>query len=239
MILLEVHSQAVMDILINRFETAKEDPELKVKLNYTVADFDCVTYHISDGGERRRIFVSIFLRFFEELKKHGVEQFLRQEYGDLLSPQTENGQSVTLSIDLDNLPDDHVQLARKCALLKRNCIASVFFKFFDLQAKMDPKSHAERAVIHYRTDETLYIQALHDRVTVIFSTLFKDPDDMLIGKVFVQEFTESRRRIDRAPQVLYSFRVPPAELQGTDAAVNDSVAYITFGIEPIGAWKCG
>ncbi|VDQ07589.1 unnamed protein product [Trichobilharzia regenti] len=74
-----------------------------------------------------------------------------------------------------------------------------------------------------------YVQALADRVTVIFSTIFKDPDDMLIGKVFMQEFTEARRRLDRAPQVLYSHRVPPAELQGTDAVVNDSVAYITFG----------
>ncbi|VEL08505.1 unnamed protein product [Protopolystoma xenopodis] len=68
-----------------------------------------------------------------------------------------------------------------------------------------------------------------DRVTVIFSTVFKDPDDVIIGKVFMQEFTEVRRRFDRAPQVLYSHRVPPAELQGTEAAVGDNVAYITFG----------
>lgn len=44
-----------------------------------------------------------------------------------------------------------------------------------------------------------------------------------------QEFTEVRRRLDRAPQVLYSHRVPPKELQGTDAVISDSVAYITFG----------
>lgn len=31
-----------------------------------------------------------------------------------------------------------------------------------------------------------YVQALADRVTVIFSTTFKDPDDLLIGKVFMQ-----------------------------------------------------
>ncbi|VDP81759.1 unnamed protein product [Echinostoma caproni] len=73
---------------------------------------------------------------------------------------------------------------------------------------------------------------MHDRVTVIFSTMFKDPDDMLIGKVFMQEFTESQRRLDRAPQVLYSHRVPPAEFQGTGAAVNDSLAYVTFVLYP-------
>ncbi|VDP87338.1 unnamed protein product [Echinostoma caproni] len=76
--------------------------------------------------------------------------------------------------------------------------------------------------------ERSYVQASADRVTVIFSTVFKDPDDVIIGKVFLQELTEVRRRIDRAPQVLYSQGTPPAELQGTDAAVGDNVAYITF-----------
>lgn len=65
------------------------------------------------------------------------------------------GQSVTLSIDLDQLEDDYAPLARKCAMLRRNCMASVFVKFFDLQSTMDPKAAVNRAVIHYRDDETL------------------------------------------------------------------------------------
>ena len=39
------------------------------------------------------------------------------------------------------------------------------------------------AVIHYHEEECMYLEALDDRVTVIFSTLFKDPDDVIIGKV--------------------------------------------------------
>ena len=31
-----------------------------------------------------------------------------------------------------------------------------------------------------------YVQAKDDRVTVIFSTVFKDDDDVIIGKVFMQ-----------------------------------------------------
>ncbi|KAF7259400.1 hypothetical protein EG68_03437 [Paragonimus skrjabini miyazakii] len=232
MIILDTHNQAVEDILINRFETAKQDPEQKVRLNYTVADFDGVTYNVTDGGEKRKLFVSIFLKFFEELKQHNVLQFLRQEYGDMLAAQTQSSQSVTLIIDLDNLPEDHSQLAHKCALLKRNCMASLFVKFFDLQPQVDPKSDGTRAVIHYRPEETIYIHALHDRVTVIFSTIFQDPDDMLIGKLFMQEFVESRRRLDRAPQVLYSYRTPPAELRGMNTVVSDQVAYITFVLGP-------
>ena len=41
----------------------------------------------------------------------------------------------------------------------------------------------ETAVVHYHEEEAVYISAHPDRVTVIFSTLFKDPDDVVIGKV--------------------------------------------------------
>jgi len=42
------------------------------------------------------------------------------------------------------------------------------------------------AIIHYRDDETMYVEAKADRVTVVFSTLFKDEDDVVLGKVFLQ-----------------------------------------------------
>jgi len=44
----------------------------------------------------------------------------------------------------------------------------------------------ETAIIPYRDDETMYVEAKADRVTVIFSTVFKDDDDVIIGKVFMQ-----------------------------------------------------
>ena len=72
---------------------------------------------------------------------------------------------------------------KKIGLLKRNCFASVFEKYFDLVGKGETK---ERAVINYRDDETMYVEAKEDRVTVIFSTVFKDDDDVIIGKVFMQ-----------------------------------------------------
>ena len=41
----------------------------------------------------------------------------------------------------------------------------------------------QTAIVHYHEEEAVYITAQTDRVTVIFSTLFKDPDDIVIGKV--------------------------------------------------------
>jgi hypothetical protein len=44
----------------------------------------------------------------------------------------------------------------------------------------------DAAIIHYRDDETMYVEAKADRVTVVFSTVFKDEDDIVLGKVFLQ-----------------------------------------------------
>jgi len=41
----------------------------------------------------------------------------------------------------------------KVALLKRNCFASVFEKYFDIQA--EKKEEKETAIIHYREKETM------------------------------------------------------------------------------------
>ena len=67
-------------------------------------------------------------------------------------------------------------------------------------------------------------------MTVIFSTIFKDQDDVIIGKVFLQEFREGRKASQTAPAVLYSLGEPPLELKGLPGArVGDNVGYITFG----------
>ena len=66
-------------------------------------------------------------------------------------------------------------------------------------------------------------------MTVIFSTIFTDDDDVVIGKVFMQEFKEGRRGSQTAPQVLFSHAEPPQELQSTDALTGPNVGYITFG----------
>lgn len=73
------------------------------------------------------------------------------------------------------------------------------------------------------------MEAKADRVTVVFSTVFKDVDDIVVGKVFMQEFKEGRRASHTAPQVLFSHREPPLELANTDARVGENIGYITFG----------
>ena len=45
----------------------------------------------------------------------------------------------------------------------------------------------------------------------------------------MQAFVESRRKYQEAPQVLFSYKTPPAELNGMNEVAGDNRGYITFG----------
>lgn len=218
--------------MIPRIEALRQDPAAKPdSIDVRVADFDGAIYHIGNPGQDRSIvLVSISLKFFKELEDNGVMGLLKTKYGDYLLDTAEPGYNVTLAYKLGDMPDNYRDIVRQASLLKRNCFACVFEKYFSLQA--GGGDNMQRAVIHYRDDETMYVEALPDRVTVIFSVIFRDPDDVIVGKVFLQEFTEARRDFNQAPQVLYSHRNPPSSIAGTDALVADNVAYVTFVLFP-------
>lgn len=106
-------------------------------------------------------------------------------------------------------------------------------KFTSEEAPQGVREGGNVMAIHYRDEEAIFIKASHDRVTVIFSTIFREETDRVFGKVFIQEFVDARRRaIQNAPQVLFRTD-PPLELQGV-AGVKDSgngeIGYVTFGI---------
>lgn len=195
-----------------------------------ISDFDGVLYHISNlKGERTKIRISISLKFYKDLQEHGADDLLKREYGSYLMAEPEEGFNVSLLYDLTTLPKDaetRDQLISKASLLKRNCFASVFEKYFEFQAQ--GIEGRKRAVIHYRDDETMYVEAKQGSVTVIFSTIFKDEDDIVIGKVFMQEFKEGRKASHSAPQVLFSHREPPRELLEAGARTGNNIGYITF-----------
>ncbi|CAL1531748.1 unnamed protein product [Lymnaea stagnalis] len=229
MILLEINNRIIQETLTfkikNILEGGKPD-----NVDITIADFDGVLFHMSNPeGNKNKIMVSISLKFYKDLQKHGADDLIKREYSSLLTT-TESGFNVSIVFDLEKIPDNWQELVTKASMLKRNCFASVFEKYFQFQENGNEEN--ARAVIHYRDDETMYVEAKKDRVTVIFSTIFKDDDDIVIGKVFMQEFKEGRRKYQQAPQVLFSHKEPPQELQNTDARTGDNIGYITFVLFP-------
>lgn len=63
------------------------------------------------------------------------------------------GYNVSLLYDLENLPATKDSIVHQAGMLKRNCFASVFEKYFKFQE--EGKDGEKRAVIHYRDDETM------------------------------------------------------------------------------------
>ena len=135
-------------------------------------------------------------------------------------------------------------------MLKRNAMAAPFENAFDehhVLAEEASKFTSEEApqgireggevkAVHYREEEAIYIKASHDRVTVIFSTIFREETDRVFGKVFIQEFVDARRRaIQNAPQVLFRTD-PPLELKGVPGVKDNGtgeVGYVTFGMSHV------
>jgi len=152
--------------------------------------------------------------------------------------------------------DARDELIQKISLLKRNAMAAPFerayaehyklkeaaSKYTTEEAPQGVREGGDVMAIHYRDEEAIYVKASHDRVTVIFSTIFREETDRVFGKVFIQEFVDARRRaIQNAPQVLFR-NDPPLELQGVPGVTATSggeIGYVTFGMPYTTPVSCG
>ena len=72
---------------------------------------------------------------------------------------------------------------KRLSQLKRNAMAAPFEQAFLAQSQGNT---TDLMTIHYRDQEVIYVRAQADRVTVIFSTVFKEETDRIVGKVFLQ-----------------------------------------------------
>ncbi|KAG9257868.1 Arp2/3 complex, 34 kd subunit p34-Arc-domain-containing protein [Emericellopsis atlantica] len=247
MLLLDYQNVLIESVLKERF--AQDAPPASI--DQTVSDFDGVTFHISTPETKTKILLSIQIRCFRDLVQHGAEQVLQREYGDYVT-STEPGYDFSVLIDVEGITGEKEErdaLALKFALLKRNAMAAPFeaayqeyyqlkeeaSKFTSEEAPKGVLEGGQVKAIHYREEEAIYVKASHDRVTVIFSTIFREETDRVFGKVFIQEFVDARRRaIQNAPQVLFR-NDPPLELQGVPGIKTtdgEKVGYVTFVLFP-------
>jgi len=193
----------------------------------TIADFDAVVFHITTDAEAKNIIrISISVKCWNELESSGVQDVLKRIYGAALV-NTESGYNATLELDLNKPPADLDKFIHDVALLKRNSFAAPFYKVFaDVEAK---KGGGPLIELNYRDDEALYIKPESDRAIVVFSIGFKDPDDIIFAKVFLQEYADARKTMSNAPSVTYSQKEPPLELKGVkNLKTGDAQGYVSF-----------
>ncbi|KAI8838775.1 Arp2/3 complex, 34 kd subunit p34-Arc-domain-containing protein [Chytriomyces cf. hyalinus JEL632] len=214
MILLEEGNRILEETFRERFNRTDE-PE---KLFLTIHDFDGVSYSVETKDSKSVVYL-----------QYGADNILFREYGALFQQTAEPGFDVTLRIDETQLGAvNKDELVKKLALLKRNALAAPFEAAFYAQSQ---GQQTNIMTVNYRDQEAIYIMGFPDRVTVIFSTVFKEETDQIFGRVFLQEFVDARRQpaIQNAPQVLYSPREPPLELRGLKLSDAENIGYVTFG----------
>ncbi|KAJ2495753.1 Arp complex subunit [Coemansia sp. RSA 1972] len=230
MILLEPNSFVLEETLLARF--VSEKPEI---VDITLVDFDNVVYKVQTSAEQRTLLnLSVEIKYYNEVLAYGAEDILKREYGAYLVPTVNPQYQITLQFNLEQLPADKAALAKHVSMLKRNVLSSSFLRAFEFWESQQEGAGPLMAT-HYRDSEAIYVQAQQDRVTVIFSTLFKEEVDRVLGKVFLQEFVDARRQasIQNAPQVFYSSREPPLEIRHLpDLRQDESVGYVSFVLFP-------
>ncbi|KAK5738793.1 Arp complex subunit [Elasticomyces elasticus] len=243
MLLLDYQNVLIESILRDRFA-----PEASpTAIDQIISDFDDCTFHVSTPASKSQILISLAIKCYPELIQYGAQSILEREYGQYIV-DPESGYDFSLQIDLENLPESQEareELVEKVSLLKRNAMAAPYEQAFDEHSSLAAEAAkytsesapqgvregGEVRAIHYREEEAIYIKASHDRVTVIFSTVFREETDRVYGKVFLQEFVDARKRgVQNAPQVLARDE-PPLEIQGLPGvkAGRGDITYVTFG----------
>jgi len=189
MILLEPHNVIIQTTILEKIQKPGS-------LDVVFVDYDNVRFHLSTPERKTVLLLSMNIRCWDELVKYGALDILRREYGSLLSSQVEPDYNVSLEIDLEQAPAEpgaRDSFVLSLAMMKRNALAAPFEQGFATQKELEAKGgQGELMQVHYRDEEAMYIQAAPDRVTVIFSTVFREEADRILGKVFLQEFVDAR-----------------------------------------------
>lgn len=171
----------------------------------------------------------------------------------MLPPLRGSASSHALSMWARLTADERAELIRHMSLIKRNALAAPFTIAFEEQKKLQAEykepagaqqmdlqqteSKGELMIVNYREGEAMFIRASHDRVTIIFSTVFEEETDRIFGRVFLQEFYDARKlqSLQSAPQVTYSNREPPLEIRHIPGLKkHENVGYVTFSESCVG-----
>lgn len=199
MIILEQANRIVESLLKELFNQAKSDVSKINNSSSVCADFDSVLFCITVRD--KTAIVSVKMECAEQLKQYGAQEYLQSIYKSNLV-QPESGYSFSVSCPLMSGTDE---VARQFALLKRHAFASPFYRAFELMGK----SSGVIMDIPYRGGERMFVIPGQDRCTVVYQINFKDPEDLVIGKIFLGEFKKS---ISGAPPIDFVQNVPPGEI---------------------------
>ncbi|XP_063714269.1 actin-related protein 2/3 complex subunit 2-B-like [Symsagittifera roscoffensis] len=235
MLILDTGSNILRDILTRRFSKSSK-PDLIVA---SFCDYDGLMYNITNIGnplDRNKVMVGIDVTGFKVIMERSdvnVKEYLaKYSYAPFL---TESGDGATHDINiLLDFESDAIkslssadQLISDMADIKYHVFAAYLMPCFKEVFEENPKP-LQPQLIKIRTDEAIYVRPLADQVELTYRTKFDDDDDFEIGKVFIQEFSETRVA---GPGVRAFVGKPPNEVADIFSSYDNSrAAYVVISL---------
>jgi actin related protein 2/3 complex subunit 2 len=230
-LLLEYFNRIILETLQARMDPNSE----KEVLDVVLADFDGVKMHLSNlnANQRNIVTLSISWRCIPTLLKNGGNEDLKAVYGSMVQSSPEQGYDLSIQFDIDNLPGNKEKFPESASLLKRHLMAAPLKRAF---AAAEKNQNFSMMSIEYREGEAIYIKAEPERVTVVFSIMFKDADDQVFAKIFLQEFIDAKRNnvVNNPPALSFSTKEAPGEIKGQPGVKEGEgygfVTFVLFGL---------
>eukprot|EP00761_Pharyngomonas_kirbyi_P011981 gb/GECH01012007.1/.p1 GENE.gb/GECH01012007.1/~~gb/GECH01012007.1/.p1 ORF type:complete len:302 (+),score=80.74 gb/GECH01012007.1/:1-906(+) len=223
MIMLENSHRIIKDTLEARFYSEKQ-----THISVKCGDFDGSSYLLYiDPKAKNLLSISVQLRqeLYEVLKSYGMQDTLKEVYGDIVKDTPVKDYHITLEIDLDKIDDNKKkEYLESIPLIKRYIMKAPFehaFKKFEAGEKTD-----KPIKLPYRENESVYLSCSKDSLVITFTLRFKDPDDVSIAKVFMQEFADAK--VGGAPSVSFSHRTKPLEIKSVDEDESDTTGFVSM-----------
>jgi actin related protein 2/3 complex subunit 2 len=219
MILLENINTITHDLILAFLQNAEN------RIDTKCSDFDGCQLHIwtEDSGN---VSVSLKSGAAQSLLSNGGKEVLSQVYGTNVA-NPEPGYDVQITANVAQLPPGEREgFATKFAQLKAHLYSAPVM--VRIQSASSNSSMAGWADVPIRSvNERMWVkQDDMERMTVIFSVDFSDPDDAVFGRVFLNEI---KKPVQGAPTVDYVLKNPPMELKGiTSPPRGENVSYVTF-----------
>jgi len=247
MIFLETPNLIIRKTLEKRLAKTPADKQNEEKkrdhCDVRAGEFDGARIRILAQGEKKeQLLISIYVNCGDVVAKYGLQNILKSVYGNLVEPtpfkDKEFNYTATLKIpNVDALDDKTIEkYLNEIPLIKRYVMMPPFVYAFD---KFLAGEKFEPIRIPYRDEENIYLVSYEkSSLGVIYSIKFKDPDDVILAKTFLQEFKDARRDrlLSNAPPVSFTQGSKPLELQKINSTEPNSpeqlkeYGFVTFSL---------
>jgi len=219
MILLEHLNCIVHDLIIQYLQDAE------ARIDNKCADFDGCQLHVR-SDEAGNVIVSLKSGAAQSLLSNGGKEILQQVYG----PQfvaADDGYDVQIRANVTGLPPaEREAFATKFAQLKPHLYsAHIMQRIYSATGNQLVPNWSDVPI--RSANERMWVkQDDLERITIIFSVDFSDPDDAVFGRVFLNEI---KKPISGSPTSDFTIKNPPLELKGIASPPRgDNVSYVTF-----------